>query len=262
MEGLLRGLSSMQRWTADLRTALAFLTRLPLAEDPDNWEEGQLGAAAWAFPIAGVMVGVAGGVVYVLALAAGLPELAGAVLALAVQILLTGALHEDALADVADGFGGGDSQEAKLEIMRDSRVGAYGVIAIVLSIALRAVAVAAMVKLGDAFAALIACAVLSRAAMGVVMMVLPPAREDGLAAWSGSPSPGVALAGVAIAVLVALGSLGPVGGVVAVLAAGAAAALMGLLALRQIGGKTGDVLGAAQQVSEIAALLALAALLA
>ena len=251
----------MQRWIMDLRTALAFLTRLPLAEDREYWQEGQLGAAAWAFPIAGAMVGVCAAVVYVLALAAGLPELAGALLALGAQILLTGALHEDALADVADGFGGGDDPESKMEIMRDSRVGAYGVIAIMLSIGLRAVALAAIVKLGDAFAALIACAMLSRAAMGMVMAVLPLAREDGLAAWSGSPNRSVALAGAGIAAGVALGSLGLVAGAIAIVAAAAAAALLAVLAARQIGGKTGDVLGAAQQVAEIAALLALAALL-
>ncbi len=110
----------------DLRTATAFMTRLPVGAP----EGGDLAAACWAFPVAGLLIGAIAGGLLAAAWTFGAPPLVAALLALAAMAALTGALHEDGLADTADGLGGG-SPERKLEIMRDSRVGAFGVLALV-----------------------------------------------------------------------------------------------------------------------------------
>ncbi len=242
----------------DLGAAFSLLTRLPMprrqaAADPNR--------SFWAYPIVGLAV--AGIAALVLAGAAwiGLPGLLTGLLAVLVMLALTGAFHEDGLADTADGFGGGLDRARKLEIMRDSRIGAYGVIALVLSIGLRAAAIAGLFahSPGTAAGALIAAAALSRAMMVFLLFRLPPARAGGLGAGAGQASAGSLAAALAIAALTGFVTLGFGGGILALLSAAASAWLLLLLARRQIGGHTGDVLGAAQQVSEIAVLILLLA---
>jgi adenosylcobinamide-GDP ribazoletransferase len=180
----------------------------------------------------------------------------------------TGALHEDGLADVADGFGGGTTRERRLEIMRDSRIGAYGGAALVLALALRIGALATLLdRTGYAAATgLILAAALSRVAALAPMVLLPPARPGGLSASVGRPDrASLATALVLGAVLAVLAvPLGlPLGGVaLMILCAGLAALALVRLARARIGGQTGDVIGACQQVSEIAALVALVAAVA
>src|SRR5437868_1519353 len=128
---------------ADLKAALMFFTRLPIPNGA-AMEEGALARATWAAPVAGVVVGLIGALVYWIAWKLNVPPLPSAVLALAATVAVTGALHEDGLADVADGFGGGKTIERKLEIMRDSRIGTYGVCALILSFMLRAGALSAI----------------------------------------------------------------------------------------------------------------------
>src|SRR5579864_5025125 len=123
-------------WPDDLLIAAAFLTRMPIPTPAVL--PGRLAQASWAFPLVGVGVGLLGGLAYAFAAWLGLPTLAAALIAVAGTAALTGALHEDGLADTADGFGGGATPEAKLTIMRDSRNGAYGVLALIFSVALRA----------------------------------------------------------------------------------------------------------------------------
>jgi len=168
-------------------------------------------------------------------------------------------LHEDGLADTADGFGGGRDRAAKLAIMRDSRVGTYGVAALVFSIGLR---VATLHAIGDpihAGLALVAAHAASRGFLGLAMWRLDPAREDGLGAAAGRPGTGAALTAVLLGAVIAICCLGPVRGIVALALAGVAVAAMAVLARRQIGGYTGDVLGAFQQIGEIVMLLVAAA---
>jgi adenosylcobinamide-GDP ribazoletransferase len=168
-------------------------------------------------------------------------------------------LHEDGLADTADGFGGGRDRAAKLAIMRDSRVGAYGVAALIFSIGLR---VAALDAIGDpihAGLALVAAHAASRGFLGLAMWRLPPAREDGLGAAAGRPGRGVALTGVLLGAAIAVCCLGPSRGIVALVLAEIATVAMAVLARRQIGGYTGDTLGAFQQIGEIVMLLVAAA---
>jgi len=200
---------------SDLTLALGLLTRLPIkAEDATRGAR-----AAWAWPLVGAVLGWLAALAGAAALALGLPAPVAAVLALVALVMVGGGLHEDRLADTADGLWGGWTRETRLEIMRDSRTGSYGVIALVLGLGLRALALTAILTDGAlaAAAALIVAAMVSRAA--------------------------VLLAGTSGAAAVAAAALG--------------AAVMARLARARIGGQTGDILGAAQQVAEIAALLCL-----
>ena len=239
---------------SDVAEAVTFLTRFPApaAHSPRG------AAAAWAWPLAGALAGLCGAVATALALWAGFPSGGAAGLALVAQALATGALHEDGLADSADGLWGGGTRERRLEIMRDSRIGSYGALALILSVLLRWSALSAILSSGGAWGALIAAGALSRWPMALMLWALPPARDGGLSRLVGRPRGAtVTLAGV-----VALGlSLLAAGG--AALAAALALVVVTVLwtaAVRsRLGGQTGDTCGAAQQLSEVAALLALAA---
>lgn len=244
-------------WWSDLQVAAAFLTRLPI-RTPADAGMAALGRAVRCFPLVGLGVGLLGGVVYAIAQGLSLPPLPAAVLAVAAIVLATGALHEDGLADTADGFGGGQGRDRKLAIMRDSRIGSYGVIALVLMLALRIGAIAALAETEVVVAALIAVHAGSRAFVAAIMWREPLARSDGLAAGAGRPSQVAMLWAAGIGALVTLIFTG----VDAILAVGAGAVValaIAWLARRQIGGVTGDVLGAVQQGTETAMLLALVA---
>lgn len=242
----------------DLKTGLAFLTRLPLAHSA-RAEGADVARAAWTFPIVGAVVGGFGALAYWLAHAAGQHPFVSCVLALAATVLVTGCLHEDGLADTVDGFGGGASPERKLEIMRDSGIGAYGASALVLSLMLRAGAVASLADPALVTPALIAAHAGARATLPAFMRLVPRARQDGLAADAGRPPLGsTVLAGVLGLIAVWL-SLGLSGALIALLLVAAASGLMAWLTLRQIGGQTGDVLGALEQACEILILLVAAA---
>jgi adenosylcobinamide-GDP ribazoletransferase len=237
----------------DCKVALAFLTRLPVAAERIG-HGSRLAASVVMFPVVGALIGLLGGVGYALAFWLGLPPLLSATVALATMIWLTGALHEDGLADVADGFGGGRTCEDKLRIMRDPRIGSYGALALVLSLLARAGALVALAAPADVMAALVAAGAVSRAALAPVMTTLAVARDDGLAASAGRPHPLRATAAVLVAALIAVALLGEAAAA-ALLAGAGAAFVVAWLARRQIGGHTGDVLGAVQQLSEIGVLL-------
>jgi adenosylcobinamide-GDP ribazoletransferase len=238
----------------DLKASVLFLTRLPFARETPI-RGADLARAVWAFPIAGVVVGVIGGFVYGLAHRFGLPPWPAAALAVAATLAATGALHEDGLADTADGFGGGGTRQGKLDIMRDSRIGSYGVCALTLSILLRTSALANLANPALVLAALIAAHGAARATLPVFMFLTPPARGDGLAFEVGTPPRwSVMIAGL-LAILILAICLGVGLGIVALVLLIVVIALMAWLSLTQIGGQTGDVLGALEQVSEIVVLL-------
>lgn len=251
----------------DIRHCLAFLTRLPVPLPADAARPEALARAAWAFPLVGIVVGGVAGLALLAAEALGLDPLAGSVVAVAAAVLLTGGLHEDGLADVADGFGGGHDRAGKLAIMRDSRIGSYGVLALILSVGLRVSLLASLASSSAAVLVLIATGILSRAAIVPAMASLQPARMDGLGVGAGRPKRVTAVAAAVLGIGLAGIALGPWGGAflaewaipAAVVAAGGAAAAVAALARRQIGGLTGDVLGTVQQVAEIAVLFVAAA---
>lgn len=238
----------------ELKASILFLTRLGYGPAMPAGG-GAIGRAAWAFPLAGIVVGAIAALVYALASWAGLPPWPAAALAVAAAMAVTGALHEDGLADTADGFGGGATRERKLDIMRDSRIGTYGVCVLVLSILLRVGALASLGRPGLVTAALIAAHGAARAVLPAFMYIVPPARSDGLSASASQPPHEAVATAAVLGVLILFLCLGPLHGLVALIGLAIAAALMGWLSFSQIEGQTGDVLGAAEQVSEIVILL-------
>lgn len=245
-------------WRDAFLAASSFLTRLPLGL-PRAEIAPSLADAAWAFPLVGLIVGAIGGILYAIAWSLALPAMAAGLIAVAATVLVTGGLHEDGLADTADGFGGGATREEKLAIMRDSRVGAYGVLALIFSIGLRVAALAALATRWHVLGAMIAAHALGRGVLPAALDWLDPARSEGLGASAGRPSQTQALIALGIALLIAVAGLGIPAGLSAAIAAALAAIAMGWLAQRQIGGQTGDVFGAIEQGAETAALLAAAA---
>ncbi|KAF0674965.1 adenosylcobinamide-GDP ribazoletransferase [Profundibacterium mesophilum] len=238
----------------DPAAALALLSRLPVRAD-----HARGAAASWAWPFAGLILGALAAATGQLALRAGLPAPMAAGAVLAAGIVITGAMHEDGLADSADGLWGGWTPARRLEIMKDSRIGAYGVLALIVVLGLRWLALAALLQGAGAFAAIAAIGAISRLPMVWIAGLCPPARPSGMAAMTGAPGlVQVALATVLTlaAALLLLGS----GGLLALSGAGLAAFWLARLALRRIGGQTGDILGASQQLAEIAGLSVLVAL--
>jgi adenosylcobinamide-GDP ribazoletransferase len=239
---------------SELKASLLFLTRLRYGS-PAAESGATLAPAVWAFPIAGVIVGSIGAVVYLLADRMGLPNWPAAALALAATMAVTGCLHEDGLADTVDGFGGGSTRESKLDIMRDSRIGAYGVCALALSVLLRTSALASLSESALVVPALIAAHAAARTAMPVFMYFIPPARSDGLSAAAGRPAGERTALAAALGILILVFCLGPLAGLEALILVAIAVALLAWMSLSQIDGQTGDVLGAVEQVSEIVVLL-------
>jgi adenosylcobinamide-GDP ribazoletransferase len=237
----------------DIKTAILFCTRLPLPHCTPI-TSGDVANASWAFPVAGVLVGGAGALSYTIASAIGLPAPLAAGLALGATLLTTGCLHEDGLADMADGLGGRDRAH-KLEIMRDSRLGTYGACALMMSLLLRWTALAGMASPAAVASALIATHVLARAVLPGFMRFVPPARFDGLSAQAGPPTLGSAISAVLLGVLVLVAALGLAAAIVGLVVAICAGLIMAWVAMRQIGGQTGDVLGALEQITEMVILL-------
>lgn len=239
----------------ELRMAFLTLSRLPVGRIAG--EAPAMGASAWAWPLVGAAIGLIAAIVDCAALRAGLPPFLAAALAILALVLATGGLHEDGLADLADGFWGGRDAARRLEIMRDSRIGSYGALALGFSLLIRVGALASLPH-GMGGAALVGLSAASRAAMPVALWLLPPARQDGLGRAAGGIEPARVAAAVGLGVAILALCL-PAGKWLALPVMAAAAAGLGLLARRKIGGQTGDVLGATQQVAELAGWLVLAA---
>ena len=250
----------MNEWLDDFKTATAFLTRLPMPH-PHGPQPQNFVRAHRMFPVVGALIGAAVGLICLGLRYLGVPDLAAAALALGASAILTGALHEDGLADVADGFGGGRDRAAKLEIMRDSRLGTYGALILLVSFAAKSSALAAIPD-GYVVPALIAAHALARGILPFMSLNLPYARNDGLARNAGQPDPSTAGFAIIFALLLALLSLSWSNALLSALAAALSGLGIAWLAQRQIGGQTGDVLGGAEQVGETAILVLLAARLA
>ncbi len=240
--------------TGELKIGIAFLTRLRFAGEAPIAGAG-LAQAVWAFPIAGILVGIIGAVVYGLAHRIGLPAWPAAALSVAATLAATGCLHEDGLADTADSFGGGATPERKLEIMRDSRIGTFALCALVMSLLIRTSALASLDEPAAVAAALIAAHAAARATMPLLMFFVPPARRDGLSFAAGRPSSERVAVAAVLGVLFLAGSLGVRRAIEATIVLLIVVALMARLTLLQIGGQTGDVVGALEQLSELVVLL-------
>ena len=241
----------------DLPEAFSLLTRLPMPVDRSAEVPA---SSSWAWPVVGAVVGALGGAVAHILAAAGTGTAIAALGAIACMIAATGALHEDGLADSADGLFGGGSVGERLSIMRDSRIGAFGAIAVCLFLMGRHAGLDELLQHGRAMGPLIAAGAVSRTVMLIVFRLTPPARSDGLAASVGMPSNLAAGLGCFLAAAIALAAVGWHAAPAAALALAAGIAVA-WHARRRIGGITGDVLGAVQQVAEFVCIACLVALM-
>ena len=235
----------------DIWAGFALLSRVPvpdLGESQDKTRGEPKGDSAWAWPIVGGCLGAISGIIGLIFIGLGLPVILAAAIAVAVLIGLCGALHEDGLADFADGFGGGKDKKTTLAIMKDSRLGSYGTIALVMIILVRVLALGS-VGAGNFLPALIVIGAVSRLPMGWAMAGLPPARADGLSAGVGAPSIFALFVGSLIGLFMAIVFFGLAGIVIFALSIMAGLPVLAL-AWRRIDGQTGDVLGASQQCCE------------
>lgn len=253
----------MHPFLASTIRAFSFLTRLPYPNGAFTGDH-PLGADAPAFPVVGLLAALPSAALILLGDTLGLSAPVVAVMGIGLLVFVTGGLHEDGLGDVADGLGGHHPKERALLIMKDSRIGAYGALALIVSLGLRTALLAEIVAEDAATAGLVllASAAASRGAMAWLWSSLPSADPGGLADRLGRPNAkaGRRAGGLGAAILVvpALFALGP--------AAAFLPGLLGLLALgqfrgfivRRLGGQTGDCLGAAQQITEIALLIGFA----
>jgi adenosylcobinamide-GDP ribazoletransferase len=259
----------VQALVADILACLRFCTRLPIGTFAFEKEPFRpLGrSAVRAFPLAGALIGCCGAGCILLATKLGFPSPLPALLTLAALILLTGALHEDGLGDCADAFGGGNTREARLAILKDPRLGTFGTLALITSFMLRASSLAAVTaqSLVLACLVLIAIAGMSRGMALLPLWLLPPARAQGAGLSAADPSAaamGFAMASAALlALLPACAGASMARCIAAFLATIAGASIVTLIARRAIGGQTGDVAGAAQQIAEICAYLVFSAVI-
>ncbi|RFC62882.1 adenosylcobinamide-GDP ribazoletransferase [Fulvimarina endophytica] len=246
-----------------LLRSISFLTRLPVPASAFGDGSHPLGDDAWTFPLAG-LVAILPSVIVLLALSSsGLSVEAVALAAIAVSIVVTGALHEDGLADVADGLFGHLPRERALEVMKDSRVGTYGALALVLSCLGRTLFLAQLVAVSPLAAslALLGLAALGRGLMAGLWASLPPAAPGGIADRAGRPSRRTGRLASGLGMLIFAVLAWPASGFLAMLTALVVAAAT-FVAFRRclerrLGGQTGDTLGALQQIVEAGGLLTL-----
>ena len=255
----------MRDFIDDTARSVAFLSRVPMPQRHFIDYDGRLSRAVRAFPLAGVLIVLPAAALAAMLSALHAPPSLLAIATLALQVLVTGALHEDGLSDSADGIGGGRDRDSALAIMKDSRAGSYGVVALILSFGLRAAAIAALAAAltpSGLGMALLAVAAASRTAMVWHWSLLPPARRDGVAASVGEPENRATLLALASGIGISALLLLPHGTLASFALASAAAVIAVLvfnrIALRKIGGHTGDTIGATQQLAEMSVLFALA----
>jgi adenosylcobinamide-GDP ribazoletransferase len=236
--------------------AFGLLTRLPVWRLTDA-APAEFVRSVWAFPIVGAVIGGLGGVFYALAIRIGLASSLASLLAVGCMILLTGALHEDGMADTIDGFGGGRTAERRLEIMRDSRIGSYGALALIVAVGLRVAAIATLADPWRVLIALVVAGSLARGAILVVLLTAKPARNNGMAAGLARVPMGETIAGLAMPLVLGAILLPFPRVLFLALIAALIAWVIARAATSRIGGHTGDVLGATAVISECAALLVL-----
>lgn len=258
-----RQLPNATDFIADLARSVAFLSRIPV---PDRYFRGQSGSfsrAVRAFPLAGALIALIPALVLYTLSQTG-DALVTSLIALSLMVLMTGALHEDGLADAADGLGGGRDREHALAIMKDSRIGSYGVVAMLLSFSLRAASLAALARFDSSLAAvsMLAAACTSRSVMIWHWSALPPARTNGVAVAIGAPertarNMALLIGGVMGLIFIA-SHLGIAVAIFVLVVSAIAGQVFTAFVRRKLGGHTGDTIGATQQVSEIVALATLA----
>lgn len=236
--------------------ALSFLTRIPVSSLVVR--HFPLSRAAWAFPVVGGLVGLCGGMAYASLFYLGTPHVVAAWVAIFFQILVTGGLHEDGVADAADGLAANRGISEKLAIMKDSRIGSYGVMALVISLCLRAETIAAFASYKYAVWALISSGAISRAMIVLFMRSTQLAKKEGVAVSAGRPSANQTIIALALGFFWLLFCQSFILAVSVVAVVGVCFFLLRSVSYRQFNGYTGDALGAMQILVEIAVLILLA----
>jgi adenosylcobinamide-GDP ribazoletransferase len=241
-----------------LLMGLRFYSRLPTGNTPHLRPD--LNRIAITLPLVSVIIGVPPVVLLLLLEWFGTPTFFAATLAVAMAIIIAGAMPEDAIADAADGLFGGRTIEDRLEIMKDSRHGTYGVCAVIVLVAARIAAVGSISQPLEAAAILITAPLIARSGALWLTIALPPARSGGAAAAAGQVTRRNFWIGIALAAVVGIATAGFAVGFPGLAIAFALAAVTALgwtnLCRRLIGGQTGDLIGALQALLEIAALTA------
>jgi len=269
---------------SDIACAVQFLSRLPVYRTPGLPRSVRdalrtspdFTRMAALFPIAGILIALPAAAILLISVWMGAPPVVASLLSVMALIVTTGALHEDGLADVTDGFWGGHTRERKLAIMRDSAIGTYGTLALILTVALRVACLSLLLERGPetwAAAALVAIAGLSRAAMLYPWFELPAARPShgnspaerqkeasGLSARYGMPDKRTLRAALLwsaapIVLLLVISSISAT--LFTLFALACAMYAMTSIMRTHVGGHTGDTLGATQQTAELGCLLAL-----
>lgn len=215
-----------------------------------------MAASVWTYPIIGMFIGACSGGILVSFGWLGFPPSICALMAIATSVLLTGAMHEDGLADTADGLGGGRSKSERLKIMKDSQVGAYGVIAVFLVLGIRWAGLFEVAQIANPFWILVSVGAISRLPMAVFMRVLPTARESGLSKSVGRPPLWSVILCLVLALVISVSMLG-LAGIWLIIGSFMITAPLIFVSWKLIGGQTGDILGACQQVTEAGLVLAL-----
>ena len=252
----------------DIARATGFLSRLPMPARHFTDYDGSLARASGMSAVAGCVIALGPGLVLLGLSAFNANAALSVILTLVCLVLVTGALHEDGLADSADALGARGGREHMLEIMKDSRIGAYGVLALLLSFALRALSLTIILSVSggwSTFWVLLGVAAVSRAAMVWHWNMLPPARQHGVAASAGAPEEAartlaLVSGGLLFAVLASV-AIGFVAALLALLAVAAASHYWTSTVRARLGGHTGDTIGATQQIAETVCLTALALLI-
>ena len=249
----------LRRLPDDLVAALSFFSRLPVRAPRRAFD---LRESAGAWPLAGLILAVGPATSLVISSWVGLPSLVSAFLVIAVAIAITGALHEDGLADTFDGLADGRSTFERLAIMRDSHIGTFGALALILSVGVRAAAIAALTfHPSDAVLALLGVAVASRSLALWHWSALPPARQDGMAWRAGRPDTVALQVGLLTGLIAAIALILIFGwaALLGLLLAGFGVGFFSWLADRRLGGHTGDTIGAMQQIAETMLLAGISA---
>ena len=242
----------IRKYVEDILVALSLLTRLPIKVPRHAFDRAHL--AVWAYGIPGFIWALSVWSIAILCQAGGLPLGIATALGLTTGIIITGAIHEDGLADSVDGLWGGWDPESRLEVMLDSRLGAYGAIALISCILVRWQLITSVFQLNVTFTALVLAGCLGRSVLPVIMAMFAPARKKGLSYSVGRPSgPNIYIAFVTMT-LFAFISLGAKGLILCILAA-TTALMCALIAKLKVGGQSGDILGAIAIITEIIVLV-------
>lgn len=248
----------------DLASATVFLTRLPLPQSLCHDTSDAWRTTTWAYPVVGILIGGFTGGMVLGGMILGLSAPLSALLAVSLSLVMTGALHEDGLADTADGFGGGKDRDRKLAIMKDSHIGTYGVLALITMVGMKAAALWDLAHTQHIMMPVVLCAVLSRAAMLIPIATLPSARAGGLAdgmVTVGRTEMIKASGVVGLCLVLACGTMGFWPTVLTLGTMGLATLGITRLMRQHVGGFTGDTIGTTQLTSEVVGLITLSILL-